>query len=102
PPAASAGAQVPEFSYPYSRAREALEQLRRGAVDASHGFRLQYLNAAGASPMPTIAAFLQLLPGGFSGRARRQTDAAVYVGVEGQGRAHVGGRVFDWHPRDVF
>jgi gentisate 1,2-dioxygenase len=101
-PAASAEAS-PVFSYPYARSREALEELRREPVDPSRGLTMRYVNPAdGSPPMPTIAAFLQLLPRGFAGTARRQTDATVYVGVEGHGRAFVGGLTFEWGPRDVF
>ena len=91
------------FSYPYDRARAALAARRHEAEHPAHGVQLQYLDpSTGASPMPTIAAWLQLLPAGFSGRPHQQTDAAVYVGVEGRGRTHVGDRAFDWGPRDVF
>jgi gentisate 1,2-dioxygenase len=102
--ATDATAETPApFAYPYERARAALDARRHEPVHAAHGVRLQYLDpATGASPMPTIAAWLQLLPAGFSGRAQRQTDAAVFVGVEGRGRTHVGDRAFDWGPRDVF
>jgi len=90
------------FSYPYARNREALERLRHGAVHPAHGIKVPYVGPDGRSPMPTIAAFLQLLPNGFAGTTMRQTDASVYVGVEGHGRAHVGDHTFDWGPRDVF
>ena len=102
PPAPATGG-LPAFSYPYARTRPLLEELRREPAHASHGFKLRYVDpATGQSPMPTIAAFLQLLPKGFAGTPVRQTDAAIYVGVEGQGRAHVGAHTFDWGPRDVF
>jgi len=59
----------PVFSYPYARAREALATLaRNGAPDSCHGHKLRYVNpASGGSPMPTIGAFMQLLPGRFAG-----------------------------------
>ena len=38
--------------------------------------------------MPTIAAFLQLLPAGFDGEPYRSTDGTVYCVVEGRGRSH--------------
>jgi gentisate 1,2-dioxygenase len=101
-PAAAAG-EPPVFSYPYARIRPMLEELRHEPAHPSRGFSLRYVDpATGASPMPTIAACLQLLPKGFAGTPLRQTDAAIYVGVEGQGRAHVGARTFEWGPRDVF
>ena len=60
--------------------------------------------------MPTIAAFLQMLPAGFDGMAWRQTDGAVFSVVEGHGRAtierevdgDVQRTVFEFGPRDHF
>jgi gentisate 1,2-dioxygenase len=95
---------TPVFSYPYRRSRDALEQLRKnGELDASHGVKMQYVNpATGGYPMPTIAAFLQLLPRGFRGRGYRTTDGTVYSVVEGHGRSQIGDQVFEWRPKDVF
>jgi gentisate 1,2-dioxygenase len=95
---------TPLLSYPYRIAREALEQLRRnGPVDARHGIKLKYMNpTSGGYPMPTIAAFIQLLPKGFRGRGYRSTDGTVYSVVEGHGRTRIGDRSFDWQPKDVF
>ena len=61
----------PVFNYPYSRSREALATLaRNGEPDACHGHKLRYVNpASGESAMPTIGAFMQLLPAGFRLRA---------------------------------
>jgi gentisate 1,2-dioxygenase len=94
----------PVFNYPYSRSRAALEELyRNGPVDPCHGVKLTYINpVTGGSPMPTIAAFLQLLPKGFAGAAYRSTDSTIYNVVEGHGRSRVGGETFSWGPRDVF
>jgi gentisate 1,2-dioxygenase len=95
---------TPVFSYPYARSREALEALRRmGPWHACHGLKLQYANpASGGYPMPTIAAFLQLLPKGFEGAHYRSTDGAVYCVVEGRGSSTIGDEVFEWGPRDIF
>jgi gentisate 1,2-dioxygenase len=92
------------FSYPYARSKTALEGLRsQGPLHACHGIKLQYANpATGGYPMPTIAAYLQLLPGGFHGEGYRSTDGTVYCVVEGRGRSRVADRVFDWEPKDVF
>ena len=94
----------PIFNYPYSRSREALEQLHRdGPVHPCHGVKLRYVNpATGGYPMPTIGAFLQLLPRGFAGEAYRATDATVFSVVEGKGRTRVGDQTFEWGPRDIF
>jgi gentisate 1,2-dioxygenase len=95
---------TPVFSYPYARSREALERVSHtGPVDPKHGVKLQYVNpATGGYPMPTIAAFLQLLPRGFRGAASRATDGSVFCVVEGRGRTRVGSMTFEWGPHDVF
>jgi gentisate 1,2-dioxygenase len=95
---------TPVFSYPYARTREALEQLRRGNDwHACHGLKLQYSNpATGGYPMPTIGAFVQLLPKGFRGQPHRSTDGTIYCAVEGRGRSIIGGKTFEWQEKDVF
>lgn len=101
---APSGVVSPIFSYPYERSREALETMRKSeAWDPCHGLKMRYINPVdGGWAMPTIGPMLQLLPAGFRTEPYRSTDATVFVGVEGSGRAHVGGQVFDWGPRDVF
>jgi gentisate 1,2-dioxygenase len=95
---------APVFNYPYSRSREALDQLsRNGPADPRHGFKLQYANpATGAYPIPTLAAFLQLLPSGFQGSGCRSTDETVFCVIEGKGRSRIGGREFPWQVHDIF
>jgi gentisate 1,2-dioxygenase len=94
----------PIFNYPYSRSREALEQLKRnGEPHQCHGIKMRFVNpASGGYTMPTIGAFMQLLPAGFSGTAYRQTDATIYVVVEGQGRTRIGDQSYEWRSRDIF
>ncbi len=94
----------PMFSYPYARSREALAALaRNGAPDACHGHKMRYVNpATGDHAMPTIGAFLQLLPAGFDTEDYRATDGTVYVAVEGEGETVVGETVIRWKPRDIF
>lgn len=95
---------TPVFCYPYARTRGALEQLRRGGDwHPCHGLKLQYANpASGGYPMPTIGAFIQLLPEGFRGKPYRSTDGTVYCAVEGRGRSRIEGRTFEWEGNDVF
>jgi gentisate 1,2-dioxygenase len=92
------------FSYAYAPHRETLERRRRtGPLDACHGVKLSYADpATGGDIMPTIGAFLQLLPSGFRGTKYRATDATVYCVVEGRGRSQIGETVLNWEPRDVF
>jgi gentisate 1,2-dioxygenase len=95
---------APIFTYPYARSREALERLyKNGPVDPCDGVKLQYINpASGGSPMPAIAAFLQLLPAGFRGNACRSTDATVFCAAEGSGRSRIGHQSFVWSQNDIF
>jgi gentisate 1,2-dioxygenase len=94
----------PMFTYPYARSRETLERLyRSGPLHPSHGVKMQFVNpATGGYPMPTIGAFLQLLPSGFRGGPHRSTDATVYYVVEGRGHSHVGSTSLSWQAHDIF
>jgi len=94
----------PIFSYPYSRTREALENMRKlEQWDACHGLKVRYINpVTGDHAMPTMGTFMQLLPKGFAGHKYRSTDATVFTPVEGRGRTTIGNQVFEWGARDVF
>jgi len=95
---------APVFSYPYSRSREALDRLyRNGPLDAHHGVKLRYVNpATGGWPLPTIGAFLQLLPAGFQSATYRSTDSTIYCCTEGTGQTQIGDQVVSWGRHDVF
>jgi len=95
---------APIFNYPYARTRMVLEQLYcNGALDSWHGIKMQYVNpATGGYPMPSIGAFVQLLPSGFRSRPYRSTEATIYSVVEGGGRSQIGNTTFDWTKRDIF
>lgn len=94
----------PVLNYPYERTRDALERMRVGSDwDPCHGLKMRYVNPVdGGSPMPTISAFMQLLPVGFETAGYRSTDATVFAVVEGSGQSTIGGQSFDWGPKDVF
>lgn len=94
----------PVFSYPYEKAREALELLRReDEWDASNGLKMKYANpVTGGHVLPTISSFIQLLPKGFVGSPYRSTESTVATVVEGRGRARVGDQIYTFAPNDVF
>ncbi len=98
------GATSPVFAYPYARSRASLQQL--AAVDkphASHGHKMEFVNPATGGPaMPTMGAYIQLLPKGFSARPYRATDGTVFSVIEGAGRVEIGGKSFEFNPRDTF
>ena len=103
-PVSKAEGDVPVFNYTYERSRKALDRFGRdGAVHPAHGIKMQYQSAlTGASPLPTIGAFLQMLPAGFRGSTYRGTDASVYCVSEGSGRSNVGNHTFEWNVHDIF
>ena len=94
----------PMFAYPYARTRETLERLRgNGAPHPVHGYKLQFTNpATGGYPMPTIGAFIQLLPTGFGGGLYRSTDATVFHCIEGSGTLSVEDSRIAFGARDTF
>ena len=52
--------------------------------------------------MPTMSAFMQLLPKDFATSAYRSTDATIFAVVEGHGTTTIDGQPFAWGPKDVF
>jgi gentisate 1,2-dioxygenase len=52
--------------------------------------------------MPTIGAFMQLLPKGFASDRYRSTDGTVFVAIEGEGETIIGDTTLRWKPRDIF
>jgi len=92
------------FNYPYSRTRATLEKMaHRGNPEPHCGFKMRYLNAAGADwAMPTIATWAQLLPQGFKSAPYRSTDGTIFAVIEGRGRSRIGADSFEWQQHDVF
>jgi gentisate 1,2-dioxygenase len=94
----------PKMRYPYGSAREALRTLlQERLIDPCYGVRRAYANPVdGGHVLPTIAAFLQLLPAGFNGCPVRTTENTLYCVVEGEGSSQVGEETYDWKRNDVF
>jgi gentisate 1,2-dioxygenase len=97
------------LAYPYAEARRTLETLQNsGVLDPCHGARLHYADPVrGGHAMPTMAAYLQLLPAGFKGTAYQSTESFVYFVLEGRGstvvtRPGVEEYRIDWVPGDLF
>jgi gentisate 1,2-dioxygenase len=86
------GAASPVFSYPFERAYEALDHVRRhGPLDPCHGVKMQYIDPTSGGPaIPTLSTFLQLLPAGFSTTRYRATASSVVAVVRGRGRVGIG------------
>jgi gentisate 1,2-dioxygenase len=52
--------------------------------------------------MPTMAAFVQLLPAGFAGSGCRSTDGAVFHVIEGAGSVTIAGERLTFDAHDSF
>lgn len=98
------GTSSPVFSYPYEEYRGTLEKMREQEEwDPCHGLKMTFINPLSGGPvMPTIAAFVQLLPKEFSGAPYRSTDGTVYSVVDGTGRVEIDDLKLNVSPRDVF
>jgi gentisate 1,2-dioxygenase len=94
----------PVINYTYARTRPIVERMKKaGDVDKRHGARVRYVNPVTGGPvLPTMGAYLALLPAGFKGEPYRATDGTVFVCVEGQGATKVGDKTLEWGPNDVF
>lgn len=94
----------PVMKYPYSRTRKILFKMKEtNEWDPCHGLKLMYVNPSdGKSAIPTLGAFMQLLPSGFETASYRSTDATVYSVVEGTGKTKIGNKTFEWGPKDTF
>ena len=75
---------------------------RRTRIPATASSSSTRIPATGGYPMPTIGAFVQLLPAGFRGSPYRSTDGTVYSVVEGRGRSRVAGKLLEWEEKDMF
>ena len=79
------------YSFPYPRMRALAANMP--------GSRIHY---GGESTMPTIDAWLSLLPAGFKTEPYRSTDATVFCVAEGHGQSRIGDETFSWAPHDIF
>ena len=93
----------PVLNYPYEQSLDTLRWMRKSeTMDECHGYKVRFVNPAnGGHPLATIAAFIQLLPGGVTTAPYRSTDATIYSVVAGQGETRVGDATFGWKPHDV-
>jgi gentisate 1,2-dioxygenase len=104
PDGAPAINRTPVINYPYAKMRPILERLREtGDIDNRHGARVRYANPINGGPvLPTMGAYLSLLPKGFKSEPYRSTDGTVFAVAEGKGTTTIDGKPFEWGVNDVF
>ncbi len=77
--------------------------LSRFEPDPYDGYAVEYINpSTGKTATPTIAAWLQKLPGGFHSKAHRHTHSTIYHVYKGSGYTVIDGVRFDWSQGDFF
>jgi gentisate 1,2-dioxygenase len=94
----------PVVNYPYAKMRPILERLKNtGDVDKRFGARVRYANPINGGPvLPTMGAYLSLLPKGFKGEPYRSTDGTIFACAEGKGKTIIDGKLYEWGINDVF
>ncbi len=90
------------LAYRWQHAREALQRLAEVENDPFDDVMLQYVQpTTGASVLPCLAAYLQMLRPGVETRAHRHNSSTVYFVREGSGTTEVNGTTYHWSPGDV-
>lgn len=90
--------------YPYSRAREALQNLLEcGGGNSREGVLIEYVNPLdGSSTFPSMNNCVRMVPGKSRLEPTRRTENIVFVTVEGSATFHLpDGRDFSTEPFDV-
>ena len=79
-----------------ARGRSSSACCKAGEIDKRHGARVRYANPITGGPvLPTMGAWLAMLPKGFKGEPYRATDGTIFVCVEGSGSTTVDGEVWN-------
>lgn len=95
-------AHSPLLIYPWSNTWDALSAMRNQEGSPFDGIALEYTNPqTGASALPTIACWVQLLRPGEQLKAHRHTGSAVYYAVQGSGETIIDGQRFPWSKGSV-
>jgi gentisate 1,2-dioxygenase len=90
------------LAYRWEHAREALQRLAEVENDPFDDVMLQYVQpTTGASVLPCLAAYLQMLRPGVETRPHRHNSSAVYFVREGSGTTEVNGISYHWSTGDV-
>jgi gentisate 1,2-dioxygenase len=94
----------PLLYYPYSRARQALQNLQQdGAGNDYDGVLLEYVNPRTSGPtFPSMGTALRLIPGKSRLRPKHRTENIVFITFEGAVTFHLpDGRTLQTEPFDV-
>lgn len=94
----------PVLVYRWEATRDALWNLAKVSEGTPFdGHMVRYSNPlTGGWALQTMGAHMQMLKGGFRGKAHRHTGNVVYNVAGGRGYSIIGGERFDWATHDIF
>ena len=89
--------------YPYSRARQALQDLHEaGAGNEYDGVLMEYVNPVDAGPtFPSMNTSIRIVPGKSRIEARHRTENIIFITMEGSVTFHLPDKTFQTEPFDV-
>lgn len=95
---------VPVGNYKWDGTIAALRGLEKyDEPDLFDGYAVEFMNPTnGETAVPTMAAWMQLLPKGFHSKAHRHTHSSIYHVHEGSGYTIINGTQFSWSKGDYF
>lgn len=94
---------TPMFVYRWSDSIAALQRIRHLPGSPFDGIILDYVNPVNGEAVTSTMNFaVQMLRPGEVTRSHRQTISKAYCCLEGHGRTHVGDKVIEWGPNDMF
>jgi gentisate 1,2-dioxygenase len=93
----------PLLYYPYSKARELLQNLLdAGAGNEYEGVLMEYVNPVTAGPtFPSMSASIRMVPARSTLAARHRTENVMVITMEGSLTFHLPDKTFETEPFDV-
>jgi gentisate 1,2-dioxygenase len=92
----------PLLLYAWDATWKSLSALEDSEGDPFDGIALEYTHPqTGASVLPTMGCWIQMLRPGERLRGHRHTGSAVYYVVRGTGETVINGRSFEWGKGDI-
>ena len=86
-----------------SQTEEALHALRDREGSPFEGVGIEFTHPhTGGPALPTMRCQAQLIRKGEKLKARRVCGSSIFNVVQGHGRTIIDGKVFEWHPNDIF
>lgn len=93
----------PLNKYPYGRSLSALLDFHEAEGSPSTGSTMEYVNPlTGGHVIPTLSAYLTVLPEGGRTIGQRQTPSTIFCVLEGSGHSIIEGERYDWEENDFF